>query len=155
MRPLLLVSLSLTLLACSTPNEADVEACEHLAEGPAAAVTADTTDGGSPVAVAADHRRYDIALGAVSGGNGGEVSFAVATAGDFAIFLGSDVPVNVRAASGAALAFESSATSSTVCTEVKGRHQLALPVGTARFFFGPTPATSVSAVIEPVEHDEH
>lgn len=132
-------------------NEADVEGCEHLQEGPSAAVTATTAASGAP-AVSNDHKRYDISLPAGSGGNVGSVSFAAAEASDYVFFLGSNVTLKVTSASGETVTFEESATSSTECTQVKGRYVAPLQVGTYTLTLGPTSESSVSLVIEETDH---
>lgn len=137
-------------------NEADVEGCEHLQEGPSAAVTATAAASGAP-AVSNDHKRYDITLPAGTGGNNtGSVSFAAGEASDYVFFLGADVPLKITNASGAAVAFEESATTSSACTQIKGRHVAPLQVGTYTLTFGPTTQSSVSLVIEETDHEhEH
>lgn len=136
-------------------NEADVEGCEHLQEGPAAAVTATASASGAP-AVSNDHKRYDITLPAGSGGNVGSVSFAAAEASDYVFFLGSNVTLKVTSAAGETVTFEESATSSTACTAIKGRYVAPLQVGTYTLTFGPTSESSVSLVIEETAHEhEH
>jgi len=135
-------------------NEADVEGCEHLQEGPSAAVTASASATGTLPSVSNDHKRYDITLPAGSGGsNVGSVSFAAAEASDYVFFLGSNVTLKVTNASGE-VAFEESATSSTECTNVKGRFVAPLQVGTYTLTFGPTSESSVSLVIEETNHAE-
>jgi len=157
MKKLLSVSLlsSALLVGCGNANEADVEGCEHLKEGPAASVSASASTSGAP-AVSNDHKRYDITLPAGSGGNIGSVSFAAAEATDYVLFLGADVPVKVTSSSGQEVAFEMSAKTSAECAEVKGRHVVPLQVGTYTLTFGPTTQSSVSLVIEETAHgDEH
>jgi hypothetical protein len=132
-------------------NEADVEGCEHLQEGPSAAVTATAAASGAP-AVSNDHKRYDISLPTGSGGNVGSVSFAAAEASDYVFFLGSNVTLKVTSASGETVTFEESATSSTECTQVKGRYVAPLQVGTYTLTLGPTSESSVSLVIEETAH---
>lgn len=142
---------SALLIACNNANPADVEACEHLQEGPSAAVTATAATSGAP-AVSNDHKRYDITLPAGTGGNVGSVSFAAGEAGDYVLFTGAAVPVKVTSSAGQQVAFEESATSSTECTEVKGRYVVPLAVGTYTLTFGPTTQSSVSLVIEETDH---
>ncbi len=144
---------SALLIACNNANEADVEGCEHLKEGPSAAVTATAATSGAP-AVSNDHKRYDITLPAGTGGNNvGSVSFASGEATDYVLFLGADVPVKVTGSSGD-VAFEETAKTSEECTEVKGRHVVPLGVGTYTLTFGPTTQSSVSLVIEETSHAE-
>ena len=146
---------SALFLACGEDEEsADTEACEHLQEGPASAVTA-TASGTGPT-VSNDHRRYDIALVDVTGGKGGSVSFAAAEGTDYILFTSADVPVTVKNSSGATVAPEESVKTSATCTAVKGRHTIPMSVGTYTLTFGPTTETSVSLVIEEAGNDhEH
>jgi len=145
---------SALFLACGNDEEtADSEGCEHLKEGPSAAINASASGTGAP-AVSNDHRRYDITLTDVTGGKGGSVSFASAEAIHYILFTGADVPVAVKDSSGMTVAPEESVKSSSVCTEVKGRHTIPLSVGTYTLTFGPTTLTSVSLVIEE-EEGEH
>ena len=149
----MLSSLLLTSACGGEEEEAespDVEGCEHLQEGPATAVSA-ATGAGAP-AVDDDHRRYDISLGDVTGGRGGDVTFASSEAGDYILFLGAAVPVAVLDAAGATLPFESSSASSTQCAEIKARHVLELGVGTYTLRFGPSSQGSVSLVVEHADH---
>lgn len=143
---------SALFLACGGEENADVEACEHLQEGPASSVTASASGTGAPT-VSNDHRRYDIALVDVTGGKGGSVSFAAAEATDYILFTSADVPVVVKDSNGQTVAFEATTKSSSECTEVKGRHTVPLTVGTYTLTFGPTTATSVSLVIEEAGGD--
>ncbi|HEX5749290.1 MAG TPA: hypothetical protein VFZ09_23880 [Archangium sp.] len=145
--------LSSALLAgCVEANEADVEGCEHLQEGPGAAVSASASATGTLPAVSNDHKRYDISLPAGSGGNVGSVSFAAAEATDYVFFLSTNVALKVTSASGETVSFEESATKSDVCPEVKGRFVAPLQVGTYTLTFGPTADSSVSLVIEETAH---
>lgn len=142
------------LVGCSGEEEsADTEGCEHLQNGPAATVTASATATGAP-AVNNDHKRYDVTLVDVSGQKGGSVTFAASEAADYVFFLGANVGFSVANANGQAVAIEESATSSSECTEVKGRHVVPLSVGTYTLTFGPTSATSVSVVVEEAAHEE-
>jgi hypothetical protein len=147
-------------LACGeevTPVEESVDAaaCEHLAGAEVVAVTAAAVRDQAP-AVAADHHRYEIALGEIEGGRGGFVSFASEQAGDVLFFLDADVPVKLVDAAGAAVAFEQSVTSSSECALIKGRHLAELPVGTVWLQFGPAAVEKVNLVVEGAEHDaEH
>ncbi|MCP3062387.1 hypothetical protein LXT21_26710 [Myxococcus sp. K38C18041901] len=154
----LLMSTALLSTACGDDDEphdenVDVEGCEHLREGPAAAVNATLT--GTPPSVSNDHRRYDIALVDGAAGHRGSVSFAAAEATDYVLYLSANVPVSITDASGAAVEIEESATSSESCTDIKGRHVVPLSVGTFTFTFGPTPSASVNLVVEEASHEGH
>jgi len=148
-----LLSTSL-LVGCSGEEEesADTEGCAHLQNGPAATVTATATASGAP-AVSNDHKRYDITLVDVSGQKGGSVTFAASEATDYVFFLNADVAFSVANSSGQPVAIEESATSSSECGDIKGRHVVPLSVGTYTLTFGPTSATSVSVVIEEAAHE--
>nr|WP_211486995.1 hypothetical protein [Corallococcus exiguus] len=151
----LLLSTSLLAAGCGGDEEeahVDEEGCEHLQEGPAAAVTAAVS--GMGPAVSNDHKRYDIALVDIAGGKGGAVSFAVSEATDYVLYMSAPVPVTVTNSRGVAVEFEESATSSSLCTDIKGRHVVPLTVGTHTLTFGPSTLSSVSLVIEESgEHD--
>jgi hypothetical protein len=148
------VMVSICAFACSDDHggdNVDVEGCEHLREGPAVALTATATADTAP-AVAADHQRYDVTLIAVTGGQGGFVRYAASAAGDYVFFLGADVPARFVDAAGAAVTPEESASSSTACAEIKGRHLVPLEVGTYGIDLGPTTQTSVGIVVEEAMH---
>jgi hypothetical protein len=100
--------------------------------------------------VSNDHKRYDITL--PSGGSGA-VSFAASEATDYVFYLGADVPLALTDGSGRAVSFESSARSSTSCTDIRGRHVAPLSVGTYTLTFGPGSGT-VSLVIEESGHED-
>lgn len=146
---------SALLMGCGESNEVDVEGCEHLAEGPAAAITASASTSGTLPSVGNDHKRYDITLPAGTGGYTGSVSFAAEDATDYVFFLGSDVSLTVTGSSGQ-VEFEESAKSSEQCGDIKGRYVAPLQVGTYTLTFSSTSQSSVSLVIEESEHDhEH
>lgn len=130
-------------------DAADGEGCEHLQEGPGVAITATATASGAP-SVDEDHRRYDTALVDVTGGKGGVVDFGASAAGLHVIFLSADVPLFINDATGAPVAIEDSATSSTACADIKGKHVVDLGVGTYHLILGPTTETEVSIVVEPL-----
>lgn len=134
------------VLGCGQPH-VDAEGCEHLKEGPPAAVTATAGTAGAP-AIKADHQRYDAALVDVTGGKGGHVSYASAEAAHYVFFLDADVPVKFLDSSSNEVVPEESATSSAGCAEIKGRHAVPLGVGTYFLSLGPTSQTSVGIVVE-------
>lgn len=140
--------------ACPGPKDdpADVEGCEHLEEGPAVSVTA-SADGGTAPAIRSDHKRYDVQLVDVAGGKGGRVTFAPSAAGDYVFFLDADVAAKFLDSAGAEVAVERSEKSTPTCVAVKGRHQLALGVGTYRLSLGPGSVESVGIVVEPAAHE--
>lgn len=143
------VLLSAALLASCGGENVDTKPCEYLQEGPASSVTASASAMGAP-AVSADQRRYDISLVDVTGGKGGSVSFSVAEAGDYTVYLTGEVPVNVTNASGQRIEVTSSGTGSAECSEIKRRHVFPLAAGMHSIAFGPTTAGSVSLVISQI-----
>lgn len=160
-----LVLSSFALAACDggadpvpLPEEENInaEGCEHLAEGPSAAVTAAATVEATAPAISNDHKRYDVALADDTNGEKvGVVTFAPGEAADFVFFLSADVPLAIEDAAGAAVAVEDKQTSIPECTEVKARHQVELDVGTYYLRFGPTAEASVNVVVEEAGGHEH
>ncbi len=149
------VLLSVAFLVGCGEASSDSDACEHLQEGPASAVTASANELGAP-AVSHDHRRYDISLIDGTGGKGGSVSFAVAEAGRYTVFLNGEVPVNLKDANGQRIEVLASGADSSKCSELKRMHFFELAVGTYSLTFGPTTAGSVSLVIiGENDEDEH
>jgi hypothetical protein len=133
----------------------DSDACEHLQEGPAFAITASANETGAP-AVSNDHRRYDISLIDRTDGKGGSVSFTVTEANKYTLFLNGEVPVNLRDANGQRIEVIASGTGSSECSEIKRLHFFDLGVGTYSLTFGPTTVGSVSLVVVEAKHeDEH
>lgn len=126
----------------AAPTEtADTEGCEHLANGPATAVTT----GATAPKVDNDHKRYDLTLTTA----GTTVEFDSDEAAHYVLFLNKDIPVKVRElATSKTLALLESGTASTPCATVKGRHVVELGVGVYAIEFGPTTETQVSLVIE-------
>ncbi|AEI66384.1 hypothetical protein [Corallococcus macrosporus] len=152
-----LLSTALVSAGCGDdhPEEegVDAEACEHLQEGPASAVTATLGTDAAP-AILADHRRYDVTLADGPDGKQGAVSFAVSEAADYVIYTNADVDLSITTASGVAVEIEESSSSSEGCADIKGRHVVPLTVGTHYLTFGPTSAATVGVLIEE-SHDEH
>lgn len=138
-------------VGCGGPAQdpANVEICEHLAEGPAASVTAAES---MPPAISDDHKRYDVTLIDVNSQKGGSVTFASGEAGEFIFGLNKDVPLTVKDASGTTVAAEATARSVPECDAVKARYAYDLAVGTYTLTFGPTAETSVGVVVEHGAH---
>lgn len=126
----------------------NAEACEHLKEGPAVAVSAAAAASTDAAKIGNDHKRYDVTLVDVTGGKGGFVSFAAAKEGEYILFTSAPAKLNVKSAAMADVAAESSAASVTECTDVKGRHVYDLKVGTYVIGIGPETADKVSFVVE-------
>jgi hypothetical protein len=147
------VLLSVALLAGCGEETIDVDACEHLQEGPASTITASANETGAPL-VSNDHRRYDISLIDGTDGKGGSVSFAVTEANNYTLFLNGEVKVNLKDANGQRIEVVASGTGSSECSEIKRLHMFELPVGTYSLTFGPTTAGSVSLVIVEAAHED-
>jgi hypothetical protein len=143
-----------SLVACSDDHghdEAtpDAEACEHLQEGPALALTAGAAPASAP-AVDDDHRRYDISLVDIDGGKGGVVRFAAAEAGAHLVVLSADVAIRFVDGAGSVIAPLAEAKGSASCGEVAARFEVPFVVGTVYLEIGPTAATSVNLVVEAI-----
>lgn len=148
-------AIALSLIACGGDDHddtdaADVEACEHLAEGPYEDVFA-AADADAPPAVSNDHTAYAILL---PDGAPGYVSFAAAEATDYIFFFNQDVDLALTTADGDPLPIEASTTSSAACTTIKGRHVVELPVGTAVLELGPVTG-ELNLVIEEAAGHAH
>jgi hypothetical protein len=146
------VLLSVALLVGCGEETIDSDACEHIQEGPASSITASANETGAPL-VSNDHRRYDLSLINGAEGKGGSISFAVAEANDYTLFLNGIVPVNLKDANGQRIEVVASGTGSSECSEIKRRHMFALAVGTYSITFGPAAEGSVSLVIVEAAHE--
>lgn len=134
--------------------EADMEACEHLNEGPATAVTATLTAVGAP-SVSEGHKRYDITLVESDAQYAGHVLYNSKEEADYVLFFDQDVKLEVKDDADAVVAIEESASSSVACGTVKARYVVPLGVGLYSLHLGPTAASTVSLVIEESAHEEH
>lgn len=124
------------------------EACEHLKDGPAAALTASTTDDGADADVSKSHTRFDITLPGDGDKKGGYAKFISAKAGDYLLVLNADVPVQLLDLQGNAVTPKTEATAQTGCSAVKRRAVYTLGVATYRLKLGPTAAASVGVLFE-------
>lgn len=162
----------LALVGCPVPTNppakgtpaADIEACEHLKEGPAVAVQAVSPSATASIPnISEPHKRYDITLVASGSEFVGKVQYNSAAASEYIVFLNQDVPLTLFDTNNARVSIENSATGSAECAEVKGRHLVDLGVGTYTLSFGPTTVSSLSVVIEKLvaetavgtDHDRH
>lgn len=126
----------------------EIDACEHMIEGPEQATTAVAGMSADAPDVGEHHTRFDIALVAdASGMYGGHVDLVVEETGISDLFLDVDVPVKVSSASGSEIMAHHAQTNITECTEVSVGLGYQLGVGTYRVGFGPTTAQSVSMVV--------
>jgi hypothetical protein len=143
----LLLCLPVVALACAPAEPSpDEELCEHMAEGPAIAVTAGADLDGAPD-VSDEHTRYDVAVD-----DEGVVAYASAEATELLVALGEDVDVTFLQGD-VELAIEESR-GSDACEEVGRVHLIDVEVGTVEIRLGPTDATEVSIVIEHAAHED-
>ena len=134
----------------------EVDACEHMIEGPGQAATAVADMSADAPDVGEHHTRWEIALVAdASGMYGGHVDLVVEEAGISDLFLAVDVPVKIWNAGGSEVTVHHAQTSITECTEVSVGLGYQLGVGTYRVGFGPTTEQAVSMVVVlEGEHEE-
>src|SRR5690606_19908221 len=137
--------------ACHDDHEDHVspaeDACEHMAEGPSQALTAaDQTSADAP-ALDAEHTRFDITLSGDDGALGGYVNLVIDEAGEFYVYLDTNVPVALADAQGAAIAAEETIANVAECAEVSTGHVYDLGVGTYSLRFGPGDAATVRVVV--------
>lgn len=134
-------------------DDPDLEACEHMADGPAVDVTAAASVTEAP-SVSTAHTRFDVTL--LDDGAGmytGSVTYEADEAGDHAVYLDADLPLTVYDVAGAELPVEGSDPVSA-CAEVAIKKTVELPVGTVELRLGPSSASEVSLVVEGAAHDE-
>lgn len=161
---LMALALTVTLAACSDDgggavdskpgpdggHSVDNEACEHMAKGPFADVTAGT-DAASAATVAMDHKAYRVSLAA---NQTGFVKLAAAAIGDHVVFTDTDIAFAIKDDKGGTVSIEESLKSVSACSQVKGKHTFEVPlVGTYVFELGPVAkAAKVLLVIEEADH---
>ena len=124
---------------------ADGEGCEHLAKGPAAAITAVALVGTTAPAIASDHKRYDVTVAET----GGWVKFESAAATEWVFYVAPDATLSVTDAGSKDVPLASSAKTTPACADVKGRYSAKLGVGV--HYVKITPAkgqTKVGVVVE-------
>lgn len=154
----LLPVLALTALAataaCTTEEheheDPETDACEHLAAGPAEAVTAATTATATDAPdVSKAHTRFDVATGGTAEAPAtGYVKFVVAKAGEYLLVADKAVPLAVIDAAGATVAARSTAAKSDKCSVVLHRSLYDLKVGTVKVRIGPTVEGKVGVLFE-------
>jgi hypothetical protein len=149
------LSLSLSLSACDEHHHDEdpvAEACEHLGGAPTP-LTAAATATGAPE-VKADHKRYDVTLGDVSGGKAGVVSFTSTQKGHLLVFLSVDVPVLAKASTGLDVTLNASSKTAT-CPTVKAWYEYEVGVGRYDFTLGGAGNTTstVGMVLETQTHE--
>ncbi len=143
------------LVACTeeaAPAAAEdpaAEACEHLAEGPAQAVAAKTTDAAAELPdVSTSHTRFDVTLPAdVSGTYAGYVKFLAPAAGSYLLVANAAVPIQVIDSAGKAVA-PTAQVAVGACAAVKTQLELPLGVATYRVKVGPHTQPLVGLLFE-------
>ena len=126
----------------------EAEGCEHLAEGPATALTAAAPGSAEVPAVSDDHTRYDITVATADGVTAGVVEFASDAAGEHSLFFNTEVGLEVTGPDGAVVPVDHAHTSSTLCAEIKYWAIYDLDVGTYRLRLSPAQPGVVGLVIE-------
>lgn len=138
-------------VACDAPPEGEespaAEACEHATEGPANAVEASDAADLTAGDVSAAHTRHDVTLLPLDVGddNGGFVRLD-SVGGPTLVFTTFDLPIVASGDDGAPIGL--TAADESECAEVVKSFAGELPVGVVFLELGPTPASSVSLVIE-------
>lgn len=135
---------------------ADVEACEHMSEGPATLVTAALNAADAPD-VSAEHQRYEIALLPESEHFTGKIRYTSNEEAHYVWFFDQDTTLEVRDAQNTLVTIESQASASVACGGIKARYVIPLDVGLYTLQLGPTTASTVSLVVEAEggHDDEH
>lgn len=128
------------------------DACEHMADGPAEPIAA-VAEGATGPDITEDHTRWDIALVAVAGGNGGSVTFAPSAAGEYLLAMSADLPVMLFDGNGNTVALETPAADDGACELAAASYAVDAAIGTYTLIIGPTDATTVQLVV--VHADEH
>jgi hypothetical protein len=129
-------------------ESAEAEACEHLAEGPAAAVAAVSPGTAGAPSVSDDHKRYDITLSAADNAATGVVEFASEAAGEHSFFFNAEVGLQITGPDGTVLTADHAHTSSTLCTDIKLWAVYDLDVGTYTLQLTTAEPVTVGLVIE-------
>jgi hypothetical protein len=127
----------------------EAAACAHMQKGPWVAVAAGAEQAGAP-AIAADHRRYDVALA----GGSGWVAYASEEEGEVALFLDAPASMGVFDGSGTEVAVEA-AGAVEACAEVAARYAVEVGVGTYYVRLEAPGREVVSVVVEAGHEHEH
>lgn len=128
------------------------DACEHMADGPALAVTAAGSGDGPLPDVSASHTRFDIALAPAGVDRGGFLAFKADGKNDFFFALNRAAALDIRDSAGTAMVREGAVDTASGCAVVKGIHAYELPAGTFILRLA-APDSSVSLVT--VEGSSH
>ncbi|MEY3013071.1 MAG: hypothetical protein RIT45_1806 [Pseudomonadota bacterium] len=152
---------AVTLLAAGCADDHGdplAEACGHFTAqgGVARTLGADAT---SAVDLPAAHERIDLTFveaefDSGSKGLGGHGAVAIDAAGDWAVLISEDTPVEVRGPNGAVLAPESTQTAPAACPAAVKVLTFELAVGKHAVRIGPSTASGAKLLIERLEHDE-
>jgi hypothetical protein len=133
------------------PESFDSHGCDHMEYGPPVAVTAAASAEDAPM-VSSGHRRTDITLVEVQGGNGGIVMFHAHATEPVSVYLSSDVGLTVMQ-NGAAVTPSDTDPNTQCPDQVATRAVFELEEGMAMFTFGPTAEASVGMVARAAVDD--
>lgn len=136
------------------PTAAD-DGCEHMINGPGAALTAIAELTGDAPDLVEDHVRYEIILAGDAAPYGGHVDLIMDEQGEFVIFLSPDVPLTVFDSSGEDVPPEAIDTDVKECAEVSAGYTFDFGVGTYRLSLGPSDEAQVQVVVVDVAGDAH
>lgn len=136
----------------STPAD---DGCEHMIQGPSAALTAIADAAGDAPDMVEHHVRYDVTLPGDAGLYSGYVDLIMDEPGEFVIFLGQGVPMAVSDSNGEDVLPEVIDTDVTECAEVSAGYTFDLGVGTYRLSLGPSDDALVQVVVVDAGGDAH
>ena len=151
MRSILTAVIALELAACGgTGENIDQEGCTYLDDGPYVAIVASAAMDATAPAIDAGAQAYRITLPA---SGPGYLSFDSPDDTEYAVFMNRNVEIAASTPTGTASPPAAMSASSTVCSTIKGRHIIELPVG--RFFFalGPDAGGLIDLVLRPYSPD--
>lgn len=135
--------------AAPAAEDPAAEACEHLAAGPAQAVTAKSVDTAAELAdVSKSHTRFDVTLPAdASGTYAGYVKFPAPAAGSYLLVADAAAPLQLLDSAGKVIA-PTAQTTAGACSAVKTQLELPLAVATYRVKIGPYAKPLVGLLFE-------
>jgi hypothetical protein len=151
MRSLTPPLIAFALAACGgTGENIDAEGCTGLEDGPFVAITAGTVMDATAPAIEASTGAYTVTLPAAGPGY---LSFNSTDDTEYAVFADRELAVAAFTPSGTEIPRSAKATSSSVCTAIKSRYIIELPVGPFFFALGPDAGAVLSLVLRPYNPD--
>jgi hypothetical protein len=149
---------SLALCAACGDEHAETPAddgCEHMINGPSAALTAIAEPEGDAPDMVEHHVRYDITLAGDAAPYGGHVDLIMDEQGEYVIFLSPGVPLTLLDSSGEDVPPEVIDLDVKACAEVSAGYTFDLGVGTYRLILGPSDEPQVRVVVVDAAGDAH